>query len=304
MIAERFMGALGDVCQLISGQHINSSDYNTSSRAGAAIPGISREQVLGLRIPLPSLSEQQRIVGILDKAFAAIATAKANTEKNLQNARALFDSQLETIFTQNAAVCESRSLVELTERITKGSSPRWQGIRYVDLPGVLFVTSENVSDFDVLIKDPKYVEEKFNLKDGKSILKRGDVLTNIVGASIGRTAIFNLDATANINQAVCLIRCNPSALDNGYLTCLLNSPLFKQVLHDNEVNTARANLSLSFFSRLPVPLPPLRRQKEIAKEVGRLRQLVLDTQRFVRDKISKLDELKRSLLHEAFNGHL
>ena len=67
---------------------------------GAAIPGISREDVLDLMCPLPSLPEQQRIVAILDEAFAGIATAVANTEKNLANARELFDSHLNNVFTQ------------------------------------------------------------------------------------------------------------------------------------------------------------------------------------------------------------
>ena len=67
---------------------------------GAAIPGISRDQLLSLEVPLPELPEQQRIVAILDEAFAAIATAKANAEKNLQNARALFERTRDTGFTQ------------------------------------------------------------------------------------------------------------------------------------------------------------------------------------------------------------
>jgi len=74
-------------------------EHFQSLSTGAAIPGISREQVLGLQVTCPSLKEQQRIVGILDQAFAAIATAKANAEKNLQNARVLFVSYLQSVFT-------------------------------------------------------------------------------------------------------------------------------------------------------------------------------------------------------------
>lgn len=135
----------------------------------------------------------------------------------------------------------------MCERITKGSSPKWQGIAYIDTPGILFVTSENVGEYQILLEQPKYVEEKFNTKDKKSILRAGDVLTNIVGASIGRTAVFDRDDVANINQAVCLIRCESEVLNNFFLTYLLNSPVFKGVLHDNEVDNARANLSLGFL---------------------------------------------------------
>lgn len=64
-------------------------DHFQSLSTGAAIPGISREQVLGLAIPCPPLPEQRRIVALLDEAFAGLATAKANVERSLRNACAL-----------------------------------------------------------------------------------------------------------------------------------------------------------------------------------------------------------------------
>ena len=96
-------------------------------------------------------------------------------------------------------------LGELTEIITKGSSPKWQGINYTE-KGILFVTSENVGNYKLLLNKKKYVEEKFNELSERSILIKNDILMNIVGASIGRTAIFDIDEKANINQATCLIR--------------------------------------------------------------------------------------------------
>lgn len=155
------------------------------------------------------------------------------------------------------------TLGDLCERITKGSSPKWQGFRYVDSPGVLFVTSENVGENKMLMDAPKYVEEAFNEKDSRSILKRGDVLTNLVGASIGRTAIYDCDDVANINQAVGILRCIPERIFNRFLAYLLNSPVFKGVLHENEVDNARANLSLTFFKNLQIPVPPLAEQQRI-----------------------------------------
>lgn len=71
-----------------------------SASTGAAIPGLSREQILGLAVPTPPLSEQRRIVEILYEASDGIASAKQNAEKNLQNARALFESRLHEVFTQ------------------------------------------------------------------------------------------------------------------------------------------------------------------------------------------------------------
>ena len=274
------------------------------SLAKGVKPGINRNEVYSIPARIPPLPEQQRIVAILDKAFDAIATAKSNTEKNLQNARALFESHLQSVFSRRGDDWVQKPLGELCERITKGSSPKWQGIAYVSEPGVLFVTSENVGEYEILIDSPKYVQERFNLKDKKSILKRGDVLTNIVGASIGRTAIFNLDEIANINQAVCLMRCDSKLLYNAYLAYLLNSPLLKQVLHDNEVNTARANLSLTFFSELVVPLPPIVKQKELVNRLDSLRAQTHRLESIYQQKLAALEALKKSLLHQAFNGQL
>ena len=84
------------------------------------------------------------------------------------------------------------------------------------------MTRTNVGSNKMNYKKTKFVEEAFNEKDTKSILEKGDVLTNIVGASIGRTAIFDREDIANINQAVCLIRCVPSKIVNSYLSSLVS----------------------------------------------------------------------------------
>lgn len=266
-------------------------------------PGINREEVYSQRARVPSYAEQRRIVGILDEAFEGIAKAIANAERNLRTAEVLFGSQLESVFICGNA-WPKRPLGEMCERITKGSSPRWQGIAYVDKPGVIFVTSENVGEYQILLDKPKYVEEAFNTKDKKSILKKGDVLTNIVGASIGRTAVFDGNELANINQAVCLIRCEPDKLNNFFLTHLLNSPVFKRVLHDNEVDNARANLSLTFFSNLRIPAPSLDEQSKIVIALDALRKETQLLESIYQQKLAALNALKKSLLHQAFTGQL
>jgi len=83
---------------------------------------------------------------------------------------------------------------------------------------------------EIILNKKKYVEGKFNVSDKKSILQKGDVLTNIVGASIGRTAIFNLDDLANINQAVCILRCKEEILHNLYLSYLFEFSIFSRYM--------------------------------------------------------------------------
>ncbi len=271
---------------------------------GASYPAVTDAEVRAQKIPLPPLPEQKRLVTLLDEAFESIATAKANAQQNLKNARALFESHLNEVFSKRGEGWEEKKLGDLCQKITKGSSPKWQGIDYVEDEAVLFVTSENVGEYRLLLSKPKYVEWKFNEKEKKSILQKGDVLTNIVGASIGRTAIFDIDAIANINQAVCLIRCEPTLLHNSYLSHLLNSPVFREVLHDNEVDNARANLSLGFFSNLQIPLPPVDEQKEIVVKLDIFRTETQRLEALYSRKIAALDELKKALLHRAFAGEL
>jgi type I restriction enzyme S subunit len=271
---------------------------------GNAQPNISQIKIKNTKIPVPPIEEQKRIVEILDKAFEGIAQAEANTRRNLINARELFDSYLNQVFTNYAHHYNFISLNNLTELITKGSSPKWQGINYVEHPGVLFVTSENVGVNELIFEKTKYVEEKFNKKDSKSILKKGDVLTNIVGASIGRTAIFTREETANINQAVCLIRCLPDKLFNQYICYLLNSPYFRKILHENEVNTARANLSLTFFRNLEIPVPTLEEQKNIVNRISKTIQKTQKLETIYQRKLEAIAELKQSILEKAFTGQL
>ena len=191
-------------------------------------------------------------------------------------------------------------LGDLCETITKGSSPKWQGFKYVEEPGILFVTSENVGENQMLFRKTKYVEEAFNEKDSRSILKRGDVLTNLVGASIGRTAIFDRDDIANINQAVGILRCKPDVLFNEYLAYLLNSPVFKEIMHDNEVNNARANLSLTFFKKLQIPLPEVAEQKRIVSILDEAFSAIAKAKENAEKNLLGARELFESYLNRVF----
>ena len=159
-------------------------------------------------------------------------------------------------------------LGSLTELITKGSSPKWQGVSYTDKQnGILFITSENVGVEELLLSKEKYVGSEFNVMHPSSILRKGDLLTNIVGASIGRTAKYTLDILdANINQAVCIIRLVDLDLSE-YLLKYLNSVVSIDMMTNKSVDSARANLSLTSVINLLVPIPPLAEQKRIISKL-------------------------------------
>ncbi|WP_256806807.1 restriction endonuclease subunit S [Bradyrhizobium sp. Bra64] len=165
----------------------------------------------------------------------------------------------------------------LSRLITKGSSPKWQGVNYVNAnEGILFITSENVGNYELRkLDDLKYVESRFREVEPRSMLKRGDILMNLVGASIGRTAIYDLDLEANINQAVALVRL--VEVSDGplvrYLLQYFNSPIAIDFMLGSRVTTAQANMSLTDAREFPIPLPPLAEQYRIVAKVDALMAL-------------------------------
>jgi type I restriction enzyme S subunit len=165
-------------------------------------------------------------------------------------------------------------LENMCELITKGSSPKWQGVSYTDNPDdVLFVTSENVGAFKLLLDKRKYVERKFNEIEPRSILSKNDFLMNIVGASIGRCAIFELNEVANINQAVCLIRSFPKHIVPEFFLKFFNSHTCISYMYDKQVENARPNLSMGNIAKFIIPIPPLEEQHRIVAKVDELMSL-------------------------------
>lgn len=153
---------------------------------------------------------------------------------------------------------------DLTTKITKGSSPKWQGFDYQS-EGVLFVTSENVRDGFLDVSEPKFLPPGFSQKARNSRLKYGDILVNIVGASIGRACQFNLrDVEANVNQAVCVMRLKPE-FEAEFFLYLLQAPHVQRRLLGERSDSARPNLSLTDFREFSFDLPPLPEQLKIAE---------------------------------------
>ena len=183
-------------------------------------------------------------------------------------------------------------LNDLASLITKGSSPKWQGVNYTDnFDDVMFVTSENVGSYKLLLDSPKFVERKFNEIEPRSILKKGDFLMNIVGASIGRTAIYDIDILANINQAVCLIRISHSNMLSLFLLHFFNSGTCLEYMFDKQVDNARPNLSMGNIAKFLIPIPPITEQHRIVAKVDEL-MAICDQ---LKTRINEANELQRKI---------
>lgn len=261
-------------------------------------PGINRTEVYSKMVKIPLLSEQRRIVGILDDAFAGIATAKANAEKNLQNARALFESHLHSVFTERGKGWVEKRLEQIGKTQT-GSTPKTSDIRnYGDF--IPFVKPADFKTDGSLDYENDGLSEK-GLSEARKVTA-GSVLMVCIGATIGKCGYCEHDITTN-QQINALTPTNGSSHRFIYYEMLTES-FQRSVIH----NSGQATLPIinkSKWSALPVWLPPTAAEQN--RIAAKFDALVGETQRLAslyERKLAALDALKKSLLHQAFTGKL
>ena len=228
---------------------------------GSLSPTVNWKELKELEFTIPTLEAQEK----LTKTLIAANDLKEKYEELLAITDDLVKSQFIELFgdpIENPKKLPVSKLSELATLITKGASPNWQGYGYTDDSSqTLFVTSENVREGELDLSQPKYLENGFNEKQKRSMLKKGDFLINIVGASIGRAARFDLDVKANINQAVALVRMDQEKVLSDYMIYYLNSPKALEMYESMKSAVARANLSLQNIGDLEILLPPLDDQR-------------------------------------------
>ncbi len=259
---------------------------------GIGVPNLHLSSIKKTTIPLPPLDEQEKIAKNLDLASDIVKLHK----QSLAELDALIQSVFYDMFgdpVTNEKGWEVKKLGEIAGLITKGSSPNWQGVEYKQ-SGVLFITSENVREGYLDLSKPKYLDSEFNKIQSRSILQKGDFLINIVGASIGRAAIYNLEEDANINQAVALVRVE--TLNQQYLLVFLNSSSALNYYSESQVSVARANLSLKNISDMPILNPPLPLQQKFARIVTEIEK----QKQKVQNALTEAETLYNALMQEYF----
>ncbi len=270
-------------------------------------PGINRHEVYAQSVQIPRLPDQQHIVTILDEAFEGIARAKANAEKNLKNARQLFESHLNSVFSQRGEGWEQNKLMALTTKIGSGATPRGGGESY-KVEGTALIRSLNIHDLGFRYSKLAFLDDA--QADGLSnvILQPGDVLLNITGASVARCCTVPDDVLpARVNQHVSIIRPIANRLDSEFLHYLLISKYYKDQLLQTgaEGGATRQAITKAQIQDFTVRYPAdISEQKSI---VDSLDSILEQTQRLVsiyQKKIESLDALKKSILQKAFTGGL
>ena len=252
-----------------------------------------------IQIAIPPLPEQHRIVAILDEAFDGIATAKANAEKNLQNARALFESHLQSVFTERGEGWENKTLEEVATVFGRGKSrhrprnaPHLYGGEYP------FVQTGDIRNADHVITEYTQTYSKAGLAQSK-LWPKGTICITIA-ANIAETAILGFDAC--FPDSVIGVVANPKEADVDFIEYLLQS--FKARIQSMGKGSAQANINMGTFENEKFPFPPVAEQKSIVAKLDSLNEETQRLESLFQQKLTALDDLKKSLLHQAFSGAL
>ena len=273
---------------------------NWNSTKGATISRLYTTNLQQLEIPVPPLPEQQRIVSVLDEAFASIAQAKSNAERNLVNARELYESILEEVFTNSGHDWEDKKLESVCSEITVGHVGSMAS-KYKP-SGIPFLRSQNIRPNSIDLGNVVYIDEQFNSQLKKSQLSPGDVAIVRTGYP-GTSAV--IPESLPISNCSDLVIVKPGSLVNPYYLCLFfNSTYGKKLVLGNIVGAAQKHFNVTAAKNVLIPVPPLAEQRAI---VGRLEALSAETGRLEEiywQKIESLEELKKSVLSEAFSGEL
>lgn len=242
-----------------------------------------------------SLPEQQRIVSILDRAFSAIDKAKANAEQNLKNAKELFESYLKGVFEKKVDGWEEKTLGGLCvftqgiQRDVKLQSET-QGENQVRFLRIVDYTQGN--------EPPRYID----FPGDKYILTTDDVALVRYGASTGFVCRGLEGALANN-----LFRVIPKSLEKlttDFLFIYLQSPIFQNVIKATMNGAAMPAISFGLIEEIPFPLPPIKDQETIVRQLDALRAETQKLEAVYGQKIANLEELKKSILQKAFAGEL
>ena len=240
-----------------------------------------------------SLPEQERIVGILDEAFAGLATAKAHAERNLHNARALFESYLQSVFSQHGDDWKMEKLDNLTE-LARGHNPPKSKFSWEKKPGyVRFyqIRDGGTDDYTVYVPDTPQLHK----------MKKDDIML-VAYRHVGR-AFRGVEGAFNV--ALCKIsNTRRDLLDDDFLFHLIPSQYVKGELLKRSERSLIPSMSIEHLREIKIPLPPIREQKVLVKTIKSLTEATQRLEANYRQKLAALAELKKSLLHQAFAGEL
>lgn len=266
---------------------------------------ITNEFIESHPVKLPPLPEQKGIVAILDEAFAGIDAAIANTEKNLANARELFESYLNAVFTQKGDGWEEKKLQTISS-ILNGYA--FKSTDFSTRPGARCIKITNVGIREFVSDTDVYLPDKFSTEHAAMSVRAGNIviaLTRTIIAGGLKVAVVPTEYDgALLNQRVASIAVNEAQLEGALLLAYLSTQTVVDYVKERVNTLMQPNLSIADLRSMPVPVPPRSEQDKISQRINLIREETQRLEAVYRQKLEALTELKQSILQKAFAGEL
>lgn len=285
--------------------YLQNYNYDSLLNGDVKVKGktLNKEKLKQIIIKYPNLSEQERIVGILNKVFENIEQAKKNAEQNLQNAKDLLESELESCF--SVKKCNFQQLKNLA---TISSGFAFKSSSFLNQGKYQVLRLGNVKHgFLKLNSNPVYVNEVDNIVKEKSMLNIGDIVITQTGSKgkrdYGYVVIVNKENLL-LNQRLARLQVNEN-LNTKFLFYYSFTQKFKNDFFKNEGGTVgQGNIGINDINNIMIPNLGREEQQQIVEKLDKFQEQVKSLEAIYEQKIKDLEELKQSILQKAFNGEL
>ncbi|MDT3674307.1 restriction endonuclease subunit S [Microcystis wesenbergii] len=266
----------------------------------STITNISQDNLFDITIDLPPIEEQKRIVEILDKAFEGIAQAEANTRRNLINARELFDSYLNKIFTEKSGNWKVATIQDHIKFIDyRGRTPSKTS------KGMRLITAKNIKKGFLQSEPQEFVDpEIYDSWMIRGIPKKGDILFT-TEAPLGNVAQLDTDKKVVFAQRVIIMQPDENYINCTFLKYLLLAQPIQQRIHKQATGATAQGIKASLLKKIVIEFPEdINCQKELILKIEKIEQQAKKLETIYQRKLEAIAELKQSILEKAFTGQL
>lgn len=269
-----------------------------SKASGTTVKNLNIQLVKTTNIPLPPLSEQQRIVAKLDNLFEKIDKAIALHQKNIDEANVFMGSVLNDVFGELEEKYEKKELSALVSKLGDGlhGTPK-----YDDNGEYYFINGANVKDNKIIVNQntKKVNEDEYNKY--KKELNDRTIFVSING-TIGNVGLYNNEKCI-LGKSACYFNLLENS-DKIYITYVLKNEDFQSFIEENSTGATIKNVSLKTMRAYRLPLPPLPIQQKVVSYLDEISSKMEKIKQIQKEKMQSLKALKASILDGAFRGEL
>jgi restriction endonuclease S subunit len=278
---------------------------STVSGIGGSLLRASPSQVAKIKIPVPPLAEQQKIVSVLNAADSL----RQKDQQLIDKYNVLSQSLFLEMFgdpVSNPMGWEVKLLKNLSIKISSGNTPKGGSKVYVD-EGISFYRSQNVWRNKIVLNDIAYIDNKTHEEMKKTSLKNRDILMTKTGrfntenSSLGRAALFiGEDDSANVNGHVYLIRLQEKII-NEFVLFILTTHQYREYIRSVCVGGIdKRQINKEHLENFPIIFPPSKIQQYFTERLA----LIEAQKQLAQASLKKSEALFNSLLQRAFKGQL